>query len=310
MRGFSTRATAAAIVSSLFLGLGQLAMAAEDVAGKPVPDGTGFQKPVTPIMRDLVWLDDFLLVIITAISLFVVALLGWCIYRYSEKRNPEPAKFTHNALIEVIWTGVPVVILIIIAIPSLRLLFNQLDVPPPDVTIKATGNQWYWSYEYPEHEIEMDAYMIGSAATSAPDGTFPDDYEPTYDWTLNEDTEKTLAAFGYERDEFLLATDTRVVVPVNKNVHVLVTGSDVIHAWAIPSFGVKIDTIPGRVNETWFRAEEIGTYFGQCSELCGLQHSYMPIVVEVVSQEDYDVWVAEQVALKNGGETQLATAAE
>ncbi|MEM8699413.1 MAG: cytochrome c oxidase subunit II [Pseudomonadota bacterium] len=309
MPGFRTSAaSAAAFATTLLLGLGP-ALAAEDVAGKPVQDGTGFQKPVTPIMRDLVWLDDFLLLIITAITLFVTALLGWCIYRYNAKRNPEPAKFTHNALIEVIWTGVPVVILVIIAIPSLRLLFDQLDVPEPDVTIKATGNQWFWSYEYPEHEIEMDAYMIGSAATTAPDGTFPEDYEPTFDWTLNDDTAKTLAAYGYERDEFLLATDTRVLVPVNKNVHVLVTGSDVIHAWAIPSFGVKIDTIPGRVNETWFRAEEIGTYFGQCSELCGLQHSYMPIVVEVVSQEDYDAWIAEQVAAKSGDAPQYAAAA-
>ena len=281
------------------------AFAAEDVAGKPVPDGTGFQKPVTSVMRDLVWLDDFLLLIITLICLFVVALLGWCIYRYNEKRNPEPATFTHNALLEVVWTGIPVVILVIIAIPSLRLLFTQLDVPEPDLTIKATGNQWYWSYEYPEQGIEMDAYMIGSAATSAPDGTFPEDYEPTFDWTLNDDTKKTLEAYGYQHDEFLLATDTRVVVPVDAVVHVLVTGSDVIHAWAIPSFGVKIDTIPGRVNETWFKAEEVGTYFGQCSELCGLQHSYMPIVVEVVSQEDYDAWVAQEVAKANG-DTQLA----
>ncbi|MEM7507198.1 MAG: cytochrome c oxidase subunit II transmembrane domain-containing protein, partial [Pseudomonadota bacterium] len=137
-----------------------LVQASEDVAGKPVPDGTGFQRPVTEVMRDLVWLDDMLLVVITLISLLVVALLGWCVYRYNEKRNPEPAKFTHNTLVEVVWTGVPVVILVLIAIPSLRLLFDQLDVPEPDVTIKATGNQWYWSYEYPEHEIEMDAYMI------------------------------------------------------------------------------------------------------------------------------------------------------
>ncbi|MEM7671219.1 MAG: cytochrome c oxidase subunit II, partial [Pseudomonadota bacterium] len=238
------------------------------------------------------------------------ALLGWCSYRYSAKRNPKPATFTHNALIEVIWTAVPVVILVVIAIPSLRLLFEQLEVPEPDLTIKATGNQWYWTYEYPTEEIEFDSYMIGSAATEAPEGTFPEDHSPVYDWTLNDDTAKTLEAYGYQRDEFLFATDTRVVVPVDKVVHVLVTGSDVIHAWAIPSFGVKIDTIPGRVNETWFKAEQVGTYFGQCSELCGLQHSYMPIVVEVVEQDAYDAWVSEQVAKRDGTPaTELAAAA-
>ncbi|MEM1276549.1 MAG: cytochrome c oxidase subunit II [Pseudomonadota bacterium] len=266
---------------------------AEDVVGKPIPGGTGFQPAVTPVMRDLVWLDDFLLVIITAIVLFVLGLMAWVIYRYDAKRNAEPATFTHNATIEVVWTAVPIVILIAIAIPSLRLLFTQLEVPEPDLTIKATGNQWYWSYEYPSEELEFDGYMIGSASTFPPEGLFPDDYEPVYDWTLNEDTKKTLKAFGYEEDEWLLATDTRIVVPVDANVHVLVTGSDVIHAFAVPSFGVKIDTIPGRVNETWFRAEQTGTYFGQCSELCGIQHSYMPIVVEVVTQEEYDAWVGE-----------------
>ncbi|MEM8793541.1 MAG: cytochrome c oxidase subunit II [Pseudomonadota bacterium] len=281
--------------AAMFLGVPALAQG-ERVVGKPEPGGLGFQPAVTEVMEDLVWLDDFLLVIITAIVLFVLALMGWVMYRYSAKRNPEPATFTHNATIEFVWTAVPIVILIAIAIPSLRLLFTQLNVPEPDLTIKATGNQWYWSYEYPTAELEFDSYMIGSAATFAPDGTFPEDYEPVFDWTLNDDTKKALEAFGYEEDEFLLATDTRVVVPVDANVHLLVTGSDVIHAWAIPSFGVKIDTIPGRVNETWFRAEKVGTYFGQCSELCGLQHSYMPIVVEVVTQEEYDAWVGEMQA--------------
>ncbi|MEM7176525.1 MAG: cytochrome c oxidase subunit II [Pseudomonadota bacterium] len=287
------------------------AMASEDVAGKPVPGGTGFQRPVTSIMHDLIWLDDFLLVIITVISLFVVGLLGWCIFRYNSKRNKTPATFTHNALVEVVWTAVPIVVLIIIAVPSLRLLFHQLDVPDPDVTIKATGNQWYWSYEYPAEGIEFDAYMIGSAATEAPDGTFPDGYEPTYNWTKNEDTIKTLEAYKYSADEFLLATDNAVIVPVNKNIHVLVTGADVIHAWAIPAFGVKIDTIPGRVNETWFNAEETGTYFGQCSELCGIQHSYMPIVVKVVEQDVYDNWVKDELAKRDGvPASELASASE
>ncbi|MBY8974212.1 cytochrome c oxidase subunit II [Rhodobacteraceae bacterium NNCM2] len=304
-------ATTMALATAGLVSLGGMAMAAEEVTGKPIPGGTGFQRPVTPVMHDLVWLDDFLLVIITAIVLFVTALMGWCIFRYNAKRNPKPATFTHNALVEVIWTAVPVLILVVIAIPSLRLLFDQLVVPEPDLTIKATGNQWYWSYEYPVEEIEFDAYMIGSAATTPPEGTFPEDYEPTYNWTKNEDTLKTLEAYGYAPDEFLLAADEAVVVPVNKNVHVLVTGSDVIHAWAIPAFGVKIDTIPGRVNETWFRAEETGTYFGQCSELCGLQHAYMPIVVKVVEQAEYDAWVNDMVAKRDGVPTsQLASAGE
>lgn len=291
-------------------GAATMAMASEDLAGKPVQDGTGFQRPVTEVMRDLVWLDDFLLVIITAIVVFVTGLMFWCFWRYNAKRNPNPASFTHNAAVEVVWTAVPIVILVIIAIPSLRLLFEQLEVPEADLTIKATGNQWYWSYHYPTEDLEFDAYMIGSAATEAPEGTFPEDHSPVYNWTKNEDTLKTLEAYGYQRDEFLFATDTRVVVPVDKVVHVLVTGADVIHAWAVPSFGVKIDTIPGRVNETWFKAEEVGTYFGQCSELCGLQHTYMPIVVEVVEQTDYDNWVAQMVAERDGtSTTELAAAA-
>ena len=174
---------------------------------------------------------------------------------------------------EVAWTALPVLILIIIAIPSLKLLFFELNVPPePDVTIKATGNQWYWSYEYPDEGIDFASVML-----------------------QRDELEK----YGYTPDEYLLATDTRVVVPVNAVVHVLVTGSDVIHSWTVPSFGSKIDAMPGRMNETWFKATEPGVYFGQCSELCGVNHAYMPIVVEVVDQQDYDTWVLEQKA-ENG----------
>jgi len=249
-------------------------------AGKPVPGGTDFQNPVTPVMEDLIWMDDLLLVVISIITLFVVVLLGIVIIRFNKKANPTPSKFTHNALIEVIWTAVPVLILIIIAIPSLRLLFLQLDVPEADITIKATGNQWYWSYEYPDEDISMDAFMLAK---------------------------DELAANGYKPDEYLLATDSRLIVPVNANVHVLVTGSDVIHSWAVPSFGIKIDAIPGRINETWFRATEPGLHFGQCSELCGKDHSFMPIVVEVVSQDRYDAWIkTEQAKLTSA--TSLAQA--
>lgn len=274
--------------------LAPMAWAQESVAGKPIPGGTGFQAPVTPVMEDIVWLDNLLHVIMGVIVVFVTGLLIYAVINFSAKKNPEPARFTHNALIEVIWTAVPVLILVIIAIPSLRLLFLQLDVPEPDLTIKVTGNQWYWDYQYPDEEIEFSAFMIGQGAAG-----------------LDQDLVDELEEYGYSPDEYRLATDERVMIPVNANVHVLVTGADVIHAWAVPSFGVKIDTVPGRVNETWFRATETGTYFGQCSELCGKDHSYMPIVVEVVEQEEYDAWVADQVAKRDGAaQTQVAQLAD
>jgi cytochrome c oxidase subunit II len=256
---------------------------ASDVAGKPVPGGLNFQRPVTPVMEDLVWLDTFMHAIMIAITVFVVVLIGIVVFRFNRKSNPKAATFTHHPLLEVAWTALPVLILIVIAIPSLKLLFFELNVPPePDVTIKATGNQWYWTYEYPDEGIEFSSIMLQ-----------PDELEE----------------YGYEPEEYLLATDTRVVVPVNAVVHVLVTASDVIHAWTIPSFGSKIDAMPGRMNETWFQATEPGVYFGQCSELCGINHAYMPIVVQVVEQEDYDTWVLEQQALNGTApKTQVAAA--
>jgi cytochrome c oxidase subunit 2 len=260
---------------------GTLALASEDVAGRPVHAGTGFQRPVTEVARDIQWLDGFLLVIIAAISALVMVLLLVCIVRFNRRSNPKPATFTHNALLEVVWTGVPVLILVVIAIPSLRLLFLQLDVPDPDLTIKATGNQWYWSYDYPDQGIRFDSVLL---------------------------QKDELADYGYTEDDYLLATDTKVVVPVGSVVHMLTTASDVIHAWTIPSFGSKVDAIPGRMNETWFRAEETGTYYGQCSELCGKDHAYMPIVVEVVSQPDFDAWVATEQAKLETGKTELAAA--
>lgn len=261
-------------------GLATTAMA-EDGAGKPIDAGHHFQRAVTPVMHDIVWLDDFLHVIIGLIVLFVVGLLGYIIVKFPRDKNPNPGTFTHNTTIEVIWTAAPVLILIAIAIPSLRLLFLQLEVPEPDLTIKATGNQWYWSYEYPDEGISFDSIML---------------------------TKDELEEYGYQPDEYLLATDTRVVVPVGAVVHVLVTASDVIHAWTIPSFGSKIDAMPGRINETWFQAEEVGVYFGQCSELCGKDHSYMPIVVEVVSQDDYETWVLETASRDVEPKTQVASA--
>jgi len=281
----TARITTARIIAGFMAGLlsctGSLAMA-EEVAGRPVSGAVGFQGAVTEVARDIHWMDNFLLIIISAITVFVMVLLALVILRFNSKANPKPASFTHNAVLEVVWTSVPVLILVIIAIPSLRLLFLQLEVPEPDLTIKATGNQWYWSYQYPEEGIEFDSVVL---------------------------SRDELADNGYAAEDYLLATDTKVVVPLNAVVHVLTTATDVIHAWTIPSFGSKVDAIPGRMNETWFRAEEVGTYFGQCSELCGKDHAYMPIVVEVVSQADYDAWVkTQQAALGVTPPTQLAVA--
>ncbi len=236
-----------------------------EIIGRPFDGQYGFQPAVTELARDIVWFDTLLLYIISAICLFVLGLLGWVILRYNSRSNPVPAKFTHHTPIEIIWTAVPVVILLFIAVVSLPILFKQQTIPEGDVTIKATGNQWYWTYEYPDHEFSFDSFMLAR---------------------------DQLAEHGYSQDEYLLATDTAVVVPVGKTVVVNVTASDVIHAWTIPAFGVKQDGVPGRLAGLWFKPETEGIYFGQCSELCGKDHSYMPITVKVVSQEAYDDWVA------------------
>ena len=232
--------------------------------GKPVPNGTGFQPAVTEVARDIQWLDNVLLVFVVLISLFVFALILIVAVKYNKKSNPIPATFTHNTKIEITWTVVPIIILLVIGTFSLPILFKQLDIPESDLTIKATGHQWYWSYKYPEHGIEFDAFML---------------------------EKEKLAEYGYQKDEFLLATDYPVVVPVNKVVRMQVAGGDVIHAWKIPAFGVHMDAVPGRLNETWFKAEKEGIYFGQCSELCGKNHAYMPIVVKVVSESVYNQWL-------------------
>lgn len=250
--------------------------------GKPVPNGVNFQPAVTEVARDIQFLDNMLLVIITAISLFVMVLLGLVIKRYNHVDNPEPARFTHNSRIEVAWTVIPILILIVIGSFSLPILFKQLEVPEADVTIKATGYQWYWGYEYPDHDVAFDSIML---------------------------QKDELEEFGYLPDEYLLATDTAVVVPVDAVVRVQVTAGDVIHAWKIPAFGVHMDGIPGRLNETWFKAEREGVYFGQCSELCGMNHAYMPITVKVVSQEVYDQWL-EQTIAEHGPGTRTYAAAE
>lgn len=232
--------------------------------GKPVDKLLGFQPPVTEVARDIQSYDTFLLWVITIISLFVTALLIYAAYKFNHKRNPEPATFTHHTGIEIAWTIIPVLILLALIPSSLGLLFKQMEIPEADITIKATGNQWYWTHEYVDHEFGFDSFMLAK---------------------------DELADYGYAADEFLLATDTAVVVPVNKTVVVQVTASDVIHSWTIPAFGVKQDAVPGRIAELWFKAEQEGIYFGQCSELCGKDHSYMPITVKVVSQDKYDAWL-------------------
>ncbi len=261
------------------------------VIGKPVHGGIGFQPAATSLARDIHWLDSFILVIITVIVLFVTALLGWVVIRYNRKRQQDPATFTHNSTVEVAWTLVPILILIVIGSFSLPTLFNQLEIPEADVTVKATGNQWFWSYEYPDNDVSFDSYMLGAGKAH-----------------VDDEVRAELAEYGYSEDEWLLATDTAVVVPVNKVVRMQITAGDVIHSWAMPAFGVKIDAVPGRLNETWFRAEQEGVYFGQCSELCGMYHAYMPITVKVVSEEQYAQWIESQGGTVAGLSTELKVA--
>lgn len=236
-----------------------------ETIGKPEPKGMGFQFPATELMRDIVWLDNFLLVIITVISAFVTSLLVYAAFKFHRSRNETPGSFTHHSVLEVAWTVVPVGILVVIGAFSLPILFKQQEIPEADITIKVTGNQWYWGYEYVDHDFGFDSVML---------------------------QKDELADYGYAPDEYLLATDTAVVVPVGATVVMQLTGADVIHSWTIPAFGVKQDAVPGRLAELWFAAEKEGVYFGQCSELCGQAHAYMPITVKVVSKGQYDAWLS------------------
>ena len=239
------------------------------IIGRPVNGEYGFQPSVTELARDVVWLDSALLYIITAISLVVLGLIGWIVIRYNRRRNPHPATFSHYTPVEILWTVIPVLILVVIGTLSLPILFKQQIIPEGDIHIKATGNQWYWNYEYPDHEFNFDSFMLAR---------------------------DQLEEFGYSQDEYLLATDTAMVVPVNKTVVINVTGADVIHSWTVPAFGVKQDGVPGRLAGLWFTPEVEGVFFGQCSELCGKDHAYMPITVKVVSQETYDEWISNATA--------------
>ena len=267
------------IISKIFgviAGMSAMPALAQDgleIIGIPIDRGLGFQPAVTELARDLQWLDAMILYIITAIVVFVTALLGYVIIRYNRRANPNPASFTHNSPVEIAWTVIPVLILTVIGVYSLPVLFKQQEIPEADLTIKVTGNQWYWGYEYVDHGFGFDSFMIGDGKV------------------LNDEVEAELVAAGYTRDEFLLATDTAVVVPVGQIVVMQLTGADVIHSWTIPAFGVKQDAVPGRLAQLWFKAEKEGVYFGQCSELCGKDHAYMPITVKVVSQEAYEEWL-------------------
>lgn len=235
-----------------------------EIIGKPIDRGIGFQPAATELARIFQRLDFLVLVIITIISIFVIVLVVYSILRFNRRANPTPATFTHNSPLEVAWTIVPIIILIFIGTFSLPVLFRQMEIPEADITIKVTGYQWYWGYEYVDEGFGFDSFML---------------------------QKDELEDFGYSQGEYLLATDTAVVVPIGKTVVMQVTAADVIHSWAMPAFGVKQDGVPGRLAELWFAAEQEGVFFGQCSELCGKDHAYMPITVKVVSQEAYDEWL-------------------
>ncbi|MBV6632985.1 MAG: cytochrome c oxidase subunit II [Alphaproteobacteria bacterium] len=264
----------AGLVAVLFLAIGlafgapvvesALAQSASDqVVGAPEPWQLNFQDAASPVKEQVHQFHNMLLVIITAISVFVLALLAYVIIRYNEKMNPEPSKTSHNTLIEVIWTAVPVMILIVIVVPSFSLLYYMDRTPDADLTIKTTGYQWYWTYEYPDYkDLEFTSIMLQE-----------DELQP-----------------GQPR---LLATDNDVVVPVGANVRLLITAADVLHAWAMPALGVKKDAVPGRLNETWFRADKPGMYYGQCSEICGEGHGFMPISLRAVPMAEFEAWVEE-----------------
>ena len=280
MLGLKRLTAAAVTIGALLAGLG--VVWAGD--GRPSEWQINFQQSATPVMDEIVRFHTGLLYAITAIAGFVLILLLIVIVRFNARANPTPSRTTHNTWIEIIWTVAPVVILVAIAIPSFRLLFLQLNVPAPDLTVKATGKQWFWTYSYPDSgKFEFDSLMVRDVTK------------------LREDQPR------------LLGVDNEMVVPVNKTVRVLTTGAEVIHSFAVPSFGIKIDAIPGRVNETWFKATRTGIYYGQCSELCGKDHAFMPIAVRVVSEPDFAAWVEQakqKWARDEGAPTSVAAAQE
>ncbi|KRB52022.1 MAG: cytochrome c oxidase subunit II [Pseudomonadota bacterium] len=274
VQGMRTWAAAAAAgATSAFWGVQAFA---DELMGQPTPGGIGLQPAASPLKHAAHDFHDWILMpIITFICLLVLGLLLWCVIRYNKRSNPIPAKWSHNTLVEIVWTVVPVLILMAISVVSFKLLFAYHDMPKPDLTVKATGYQWYWGYELPDQKV----------------GEFVSNMLP-------EDEAKA------RNVPYRLAATEPLVVPVNKTVRVLVTGADVIHAFALPAFGLKVDAVPGRINETWFRAERTGTFYGQCSELCGVDHAFMPLEIKVVTQPEFEAWVASK-----GGSTAPAAPA-
>ncbi|KZL18755.1 Cytochrome c oxidase subunit 2 precursor [Pseudovibrio axinellae] len=261
-------ATIAIIVAIGLTGL----MAGAANAAQPTPWQMGMQPAATTVMEDIRWFNDFTLIIISAITVFVAVMLLLVMFKFRKKANPTPSRSSHNTMIEVVWTVVPILILVMISVPSFRLLFKQLDIPEYEMTIKATGYQWYWGYEYADdgmEEVSFDALMLQD------------------DERAELMAEKGLTSAEVPR---LLAADYNLVVPVDTTIRVQVTAADVIHSFAVPAFGIKIDAVPYRLNETWFRADNTGMYYGQCSELCGKDHAFMPIAVQVVTREQYKAW--------------------
>ncbi|WP_156459629.1 cytochrome c oxidase subunit II [Brevundimonas sp. Root1279] len=256
-------------MTALALALFAAPVAAQDLMGQPTPGGLGLQPAASPLKEQAHHFHDLILMpIITAITLLVLGLIVWICIRYNKKANPVPAKWSHNTLIEIIWTVLPVLILVFISLFSFRLLFAYHDMPEPGLTVKVTGNQWNWAYEYPDQGIG--------------------------EYISNMLPEDEVASRGMPTSLYRLAADEPMVVPVGTNVRLLVTATDVIHAVALPAFGLKTDAVPGRVNETWFRADRVGTFYGQCSELCGVDHAFMPIQINVVSKAQFEAWVASK----------------
>jgi cytochrome c oxidase subunit II len=288
MRLLQTFRTLAAASGATLLGAAAWAQEAADatgvegtvdglpIIGQPLPGGIALQPATGIVAENTHWLDNMVLWIIAVIVLFVMALLVVVALRFNERRNPTPARFTHNSPIEIAWTIVPIVILVFIGAFSLPVLFTQQEIPEGDVHIKVTGYQWFWHYDYPDEAISFDSYMIGYG-----------------EGNLSPEISAQLQEAGFTDAQFRLATDNYVVVPVGADVVMTVTGGDVIHAWKVPAFGVMQDAVPGRLAHLWFNAEQEGIYFGQCSELCGKDHAFMPIQVRVVSQEAYDAWLEQ-----------------
>jgi cytochrome c oxidase subunit 2 len=275
-------ATAAAPLTGLLVALAALATpAAAETAGQPKPWQLGLQEAATPVMEQIQSFHNLLLVIITVITIFVLALLLYVSWRFHEKRNPNPSKTSHNTLLEIVWTAVPVIILVVIAIPSFKLLYYEDQIVDSEMTVKAIGRQWYWSYAYPDHgDFQFDSFM-----------------KPAED-------------LG-EGDIRQLSVDNPLVLPAKTNIRIQITASDVLHSFAMPSFGIKTDAVPGQLNETWARIKEPGMYYGQCSEICGTGHADMPIAVKVLPKDEFESWIETQQA-KHGitpdNERQLADA--